>query len=189
MHDIEPFYMWRELYISSDDVNSPFFGKENSEFYFTDTVYDYYIHPQWDNFGSETLYLKIIYANNNLGYAIIEFIGEWNDLLYNDIMKLKRNIIEVLLNHGINKFILIGENVLNFHASDDLYYEEWFDDVEDGWIVGINFRDHVIQEFENENIDYFIAFGGRFDNYNWRTQSPKKLCLEINSLITNRLNP
>jgi len=188
MHDIEPFYKWRELYISSNDINSPYFGKENSELYFTNTIYEYYIHPQWDSFGSETLYLKIIYANYNLAYAIIEFIGEWNDLLYNDIMNLKRNIIEVLLAKGINKFILIGENVLNFHSSDDLYYEEWFDEVENGWIVGVNFREHVIQEFSNENIDYYIVFGGVFDNYIWRTKKPDKVFIEINSLLAKRLN-
>jgi len=35
---------------------------------------------------------------------------------------------------GDIQFILIGENVLNFHSSDDCYYEEWFQDVE--WLDG-----------------------------------------------------
>jgi len=43
-------------------------------------------------------------------------------------MHLKRNVIDVLVGERINKFILIGENVLNFHGSDDSYYEEWFED-------------------------------------------------------------
>ena len=43
---------------------------------------------------------------------------------------------------------MIGENVLNFHASDDCYYEEWFQEVEDGWIAAVNFRDHVLKELE-----------------------------------------
>ena len=47
---------------------------------------------------------------------------------------------------GINKYILIGENILNFHYSDDSYYEEWFDDNGDnGWIVLLNFREHVLK--------------------------------------------
>ena len=76
-------------------------------------------------------------------------IGEWNDCLYNDIMTFKRNIIEHLMNEGINKFILIGESVLNFHESDDCYYEEWFDEIDDGWIVAMNFQEHVISQFKS----------------------------------------
>lgn len=54
---------------------------------------------------------------------------------------------------------MIGENVLNFHASDDSYYEEWFQDVEDGWIAMLNFRSHVVDEFRRERIDYYLNFG------------------------------
>ena len=98
--------------------------------------------------GSATLYLKILYVNYDNGYCIIELLGEWNDCLYNDIMYLKRNIADDLMANGINKFILIGENVLNFHASDNDYYQEWFDDIEDGWISLVNFQDHVLLEME-----------------------------------------
>jgi hypothetical protein len=35
--------------------------------------------------------------------------------------------------------------------------------VEDGWIAGVNFQDHVISEFKNSNIDYYINFGGQLD--------------------------
>lgn len=48
----------------------------------------------------------------------------------------------------MNKFILIGENVLNYHSSDDCYYQEWFEEVEDGWIILLNFREHVLNEFK-----------------------------------------
>jgi hypothetical protein len=47
-------------------------------------------------------------------------------------MHFKRNVIDQMVGNGINQFILIGENVMNFHGSDDCYYEEWFEDVEDG---------------------------------------------------------
>src|SRR5690606_33914823 len=123
MHEIEPYYNWRHRYTSEEDERSPFFGREHSEFHFTHAVYDHVIHPQWDEIGSETLYLKVLFTDYDEGYAILEFIGEWNDLLGNDIMFLKRDIIEGMMDQGISRFILIGENVLNFHASDEEYYE------------------------------------------------------------------
>lgn len=189
MHDIEPFYLWRNVYIASEDERSPFFGRDYSEFEFTHAIYNHLIHPQWDEIGSPTLFIKILYADYEEEYAIIEMIGEWNDCLHNDIMFLKRNIIEPLIEQGIVKFILLGENVLNFHYSDDCYYQEWFDEIEDGWIVGINFRDFVIREFESANIDYYIAFGKHFNDLTWQKFSPGQLFLLINNYMTRRLNP
>src|ERR1700741_550312 len=119
MHEIEPYYNWRHLYTAEEDENSPFYGREYSEFEFSNTIYNYYIHPQWDDFGSQTLYIKILFVDYDQKYAVIEFIGEWNDAINNDIMLLKRDIVESMMRYGINKFILIGENVLNFHVSDD----------------------------------------------------------------------
>lgn len=101
MHEIEPFYNWRHIYIAEEDKKSPFYGREYSEFEFTQTVYNYFIHPQWDDFGSRTLYLKIIYTDYELNFAIIEMIGEWNDAIENDIMELKREVIDKLMEHGI----------------------------------------------------------------------------------------
>jgi hypothetical protein len=187
MQHLEPFYAWRNLYISSEDEWSPFYGKEYSEFEYTHTIYNYYIHPQWDDFGSPTLYLKILYADYDAGYSVIELIGEWNDCINNDIMFLKRDVAELLISKGINKFILIGENVLNFHSSDDCYYEEWFQDVEDGWIAALNFRDHVEKEFCKSNIDYYLVFGGELDMLNWRTLHPNQLYETVNGIIRHRL--
>jgi hypothetical protein len=189
MHDIEPYYNWQDLYLASEDERSPFYGREYSEFEFTGKVYNYLLHPQWDYIGSETLYLKLLFVDYEKGYCIIEFIGEWNDCLYNDIMFLYRNVVETLLENRITKYILIGENVLNFHYSDDSYYQEWFDELEDGWIVCLNFRDHVIQEFEAGHLDYYMAMGGNFNSMPWRTTSPQKLFLIVEQLITRRLNP
>ncbi|MBW6497891.1 MAG: hypothetical protein K0B09_05865 [Bacteroidales bacterium] len=189
MHDLEPFYAWRNLYIASEDLRSPFYGREYSEFEFSHAVYNYLIHPQWDEMGSATLFIKILYADYDQGYCFIEMIGEWNDCLYNDIMYLKRNIIEPLIENGINKFILIGENVLNFHSSDDCYYQEWFDELEDGWIVALNFRDFVIREFESANIDYYIAFGKHFNDVSWRKFTPMDLFKVIEGAMMRRLDP
>lgn len=187
MHDIEPYYRWRDDYIAADDERSPFYQTEYSEFEFDKMIYNFYIHPQWDYFGSQTLYLKILFVDYDRQYAIIELIGEWNDTLYNDIMLLKREIIELMVQEGINKFILIGENVLNFHSSDDSYYEEWFQDVEDGWIAGVNFREHVVDEFKRSNIDYYINFGGNLDEMIWRNLKPLQFFKKVEEQLTKRL--
>lgn len=187
MQDIEPFYNWRELYVAAEDERSPFYEREYSEFVYSNTIYNFYIHPQWDDFGSNTLYIKILFADYEKGFAVMEFIGEWNDCLNNDIMFLKRDIAETMMAQGINKFILIGENVLNFHASDDSYYEEWFQDVEDGWITALNFREHVLQEFDKNNIDSFVATGGELNNMNWRSFNPYQLLERVESIMSRRL--
>ncbi len=189
MHEIEPYYSWRHLYIAAEDRHSPFYGKEYSEFMFNNAVYDHFIHPQWDEMGSATLYLKVLYVNYLKGFCIIELIGEWNDALYNDIMYFKRNIVELIMEKKVNKFILIGENVLNFHSGDTDYYEEWFDELEEGWIVALNFRQHVIREFVQARLDYYISFGGKFDDFNWRSHDPNQLYTAIESQIMRRLAP
>jgi hypothetical protein len=187
MHTIEPFYNWIEQYSASEDPRSPLYGAENNLMAYTHSIYGYYIHPQWDDIDSETLFLKILFADYDLGFCIIEFIGEWNDTLHNDIMQLKRNIIDPLLQEGINQFILIGENVFNFHGSDDSYYEEWFEEVEEGWIAAICFPEFVLNEMKNFNLDYYINFGGTLENINWRTLEPQILFNRIDSLIQKRL--
>ncbi len=188
MQDIEPFYNWRELYVASEDEDSPFYGVIYSEFEYSNTVYNYYIHPQWDEFGSTTLYIKVLYADYDRKFAIIEFIGEWNDAINNDIMFLKREVIESMIGNGISKFILIGENVLNFHGSDDCYYEEWFQDVEEGWIAAINFRPHVMKEMERFNVDSYFVTGGELDDMNWRLHNPIELITRIEKIANRRLN-
>lgn len=187
MHTIEPHYLWRDYYIASEDERSPFFGREYSEFEFTNAIYNHLIHPQWDDIESPTLFIKILMVDYDEAYAIIELIGEWNDLLHNDIMYLKRNIIDELTNEGIDKFIMIGENVLNYHYSDDSYYEEWFDDVEDGWIAFINFREHLLEDFHKANIDYYVMTSGQLNDLNWRTYLPQNFFEKIKQLVNRRL--
>lgn len=188
MQNIEPFYGWQHLYSAENDSKSPFYKKSYSETECIHSVYNYFIHPLWDEFGSATLYLKSLYADYRQGYCIIELLGEWNDLLYNDIMFLKRNVAEILMDAGISKFILIGENVLNFHADDDSYYQEWFDEIEDGWIACVNFRDHLLDEIQHGRLDYYLATGGQLSTVNWRTMSPALLFQFIEKLMTKRLN-
>ncbi|MBK9177768.1 MAG: hypothetical protein IPM46_15835 [Flavobacteriales bacterium] len=189
MHDIEPFWSWRHKYMSEEDERSPFFGTEHSEFQFTHAVYDHLIHPQWDAFGSSTLYMKLLFADYEQGSAIIELIGEWNDLLHNDVMTLKRNIVEELMAHGISRFVLIGENVLNFHSSDEEYYNEWFEEANDagGWIALLNFRPHVVEDLQAANIDQYFLLGGQLNALEWRTWEPEVLLEKVEGLVMRRL--
>lgn len=187
MHLMEPFYSWRNYYIASEDPSSPFYGREYSEFEFNNTVYNFYLHPQWDTIDSSTLFIKILFVEYDEQYAIIEMIGEWNDAIENDIMIFKRNIIEPMMEEGINKFILVGENVLNFHYSDDCYYEEWFEEVEEGWIALVNFQEHVIREFERIHVDQYFVMGGELEEIEWRTYQPHHFFKRVCDLVMNRI--
>jgi hypothetical protein len=172
--------------MAEEDTRSPFFGREYSEFQFTQTVYNYYIHPQWDDFGSQTLYLKILFSDYELGFAIIEFIGEWNDAIENDVMTLKREIIDRLIAHGIRKFILIGENVLNFHSSDDCYYEEWYEDVseEGGWVTILGLPEQSRYDFTRAGVNRYVFLT---DVEEWRTYSALNLYTKLDNLMMRRI--
>jgi len=186
MHDIEPFYNWRHIYVSEEDERSPFYGRVYSEFQFTQTIYNYYIHPQWDDFGSRTLYMKVLMADYEERYVVIELIGEWNDAIENDIMEMKREVVDVFFAEGINKFILIAENVLNFHSGDKDYYEEWYDEVSDadGWIVCLDMPTQTQSEFRRTKLNRYIELQ-EIDN--WRIYKPFHLFKKIDEMIIKRL--
>lgn len=185
MHTIEPFYNWRDKYVASEDEKSPLHGAQYNEFSYTNKIYNYFIHPQWDEMGSKTLYIKVLFADYEKGYAVVEMIGEWNDCIDNDIMILKRNIVDPMIKNGISKFILVGENVLNFHGSDDCYYEEWWDDVKDndGWMVMVNFRDHVLNEMRDTNVHHYLNMGDAYKDLKWRTFQPDHFFQTVEQLL------
>jgi len=188
MHQIEPFYQWRDFYTAEDDKFSPFFKRQYDEFNYTNAIYNYLIHPQWDYFGSDTLFVKILYANYDEKFAIIEMLGEWNDCIGNDIMFLKRDVLDVLINRGINKFILIAENILNFHFDIDDYYAELLEDIEDGWAVVIGLQQHVRTEFEKYRIYNYLFFNDLLNDVPWRTFTPMHLFAEIEALLLKSTN-
>ena len=189
MHTLEPYWHWREKYTAESDELSPFYGREYSEMYYSSVIYDHYIHPQWDFIESPTLFIKIIFSDYEEGFSIIEMMGEWNDVVTNDIMLFKSEVIDVLIAEGINKFVLIGENVLNIHIDDDVYYEEWFSELDsEGWIVPINFREHVLLEMEENNVLNFFETNELFDDLQWRKLSPEKLVDLIEEVLVMRLN-
>jgi hypothetical protein len=142
--------------MAEEDTRSPFFGREYSEFQFTQTVYNYYIHPQWD------------------------------DAIENDVMTLKREIIDRLIAHGIRKFILIGENVLNFHSSDDCYYEEWYEDVseEGGWVTILGLPEQSRYDFTRAGVNRYVFLT---DVEEWRTYSALNLYTKLDNLMMRRI--
>lgn len=181
MHEIEPFYNWRHLYEAENDEQSPFFGREYSEFDFTNTVYNYFIHPQWDEIGSTTLYVKNIFVDYDVNFAIIEFMGEWNDAVHDDFMILKRNVLDHLYEKGIYKYVFILENVLNFHSGDDDYYEEWLSELneEHGWAVIVNIPEQTYYDFKEGRIYRFFRF---IEMPNWRTFQPQFIYEKLDNL-------
>lgn len=187
MHRIEPHYHWLELYDPSEDPRSPFFMRRYSEFEYTNKIYNYVLHPRWDYFGSDTMLLKVLMADYKKGYTVIELIGEWNDAINNDIMFLKRDVIDPMIEDGIDKFIIIGENVLNFHSSDDSYYEEWRSDIPCGWIALINFQDHVANELDANRISGYFEIDDDFFSIPWRTFKPDVLFKLINKHLSRRI--
>lgn len=180
--------------MASDDRLSPFYGKSYNEFSFTQKIYNYFIHPQWDDFGSETLYMKILYVNYEEGYCFIELIGEWNDCLHNDIALLKREIADRLYDQEIYRFVFFCDNVLNFHSSDDdSYYEEWREDISEhmGWIAFMNVQDHVLHEMNQANLNFHVHLGENLNDINWQRTKPKnliKLVAQIISAETKQLH-
>lgn len=186
MQDIEPYYRWRDLYISEEDPHSPFYGQHYSEFEYNTKIYNYYIHPQWDDMGSNTLFIKIIYCDYKKKFCIIELIGEWNDAIENDIMTLRREVTDKLFEHGITKFILIAENVLNFHSSERDYYEEWYDEVadENGWVVCLDMPEATQHDFKKLKLNRYIELK---EIPNWRQYKPEGLFELINKELMKRL--
>ena len=187
MQFIEPYYNWRHLYAAEEDTRSPFYGRGYSEFEFTQTVYNYYIHPQWDEFGSRTLYMKILFVDYDADFAIIELLGEWNDAIENDIMTLRRDITDKMYREGITKFIIIAENVLNFHSSDDSYYEEWREQLEEdgGWVVVLNLPSQSQYDFKKARLTNYIAL---LEYPQWRTMKPEFLFQQIDNWMMRQLN-
>lgn len=186
MQDIEPFYNWRHFYTAEEDPQSPFYGRTYSEFEYSQTLYNYYIHPQWDDFGSRTLYMKMLFVDYDQHYAIIELLGEWNDAIENDIMTMRREITDNLFKLGIAKYILIAENVLNFHSSDDSYYEEWQEQLEDehGWIAIIDMPEQSKYDFKKARLTNYIEL---VELPQWRTLKPEFVFQLIDNEMTKRL--
>lgn len=175
MHQVEPFYGWEKYYLNAQDERSPFFGVEYNQAYYDRQVYQYLAHPQWDEIGSESLLVKIIFADYEHQYAVIEVFGVWNDLLINDFNLLLNACLEPLLSEGISKIILVMENVLNIYLEHDDYYESFQEELSDGWVCILRAREHVIREMEENGISQYFFWSEFLDELNWRKLKPSEL--------------
>lgn len=169
---IEPFPGWHGYYDPTTDPQSPHYGVEHSLFAYDRHIYTFDANPLWDTIGSENLLVKILFADYEYGYAIIELLGEWNDLHENDFRLLKRHLLEPLLAHGIQKFILICENVFNGYFDADDYYEELHEELEDGWAVLLRARPGVRSEMERYGLGGYFFWSDALDAINWRKLKP-----------------
>ncbi|HMR84327.1 MAG TPA: hypothetical protein PKE30_14390, partial [Niabella sp.] len=86
----------------------------------------------------------------------------------------------------ITKFILIGENVLNFHSGDKDYYEELHEELsdEEGWIVCLNMPEQTQYDFKRARLNQFIEL---MVLDNWRIYKPYHLFKKINETLSRRL--
>lgn len=175
LHDIEPFYGWLAYYHHEEDKRSPFHDVQHNQFYYDRSINRIPAHPLWDQVGSESLLVKILYADYHEGYAVIELFGEWNDLFENDYKLLAENCLTYLIDEGINRFILVCENVFNIYLESDDYYEALQEELGDGWICLLRPRERVYEEMEEYQIAPYFFHSPVLDDLNWRTIKPPKL--------------
>jgi hypothetical protein len=102
-------------------------------------------------------------------------------------MTLRRDITDLMYRQGIIKFILIGENVLNFHSSDDSYYEEWREQLEDdgGWVTILGLPDQSRHDFTRARLTNYIEL---LELPQWRTMKPELLFQMIDNDRLRRLD-
>ena len=83
-------------------------------------------------------------------------------------------------------FILIAENVLNFHSSDDSYYEEWNEQVADegGWVVVLEMPKQSQYDFKRSRLTNYI---GLLDLPQWRTMKPEVLFNQVDNWMLLQL--
>ncbi|WNJ16321.1 hypothetical protein [Pontibacter sp. G13] len=189
LRHIEPFYGWLNIYSHERDPHSPFHEVEHNQFYYDRSINNIPAHPLWDQFGSESLLIKILYAEYEQGYAIIELFGEWNDLFENDFKLLCENCLTYLIDAGIQHFILICENVFHGYFESDDYYEALAEELDGGWVCALRLRDHVKEEMDNYGITPYIFWSEPLDELSWRKLKPQQLCSMVDQRINMLLNP
>jgi hypothetical protein len=102
-------------------------------------------------------------------------------------MTLRRDVTDLLYKKGITHFILIAENVLNFHSSDDSYYEDWGEQVSDsgGWVVILDMPGQSQYDFVNARLNNYIEL---IDFPQWRTLKPELVFEQIDDKMIKRIN-
>ncbi|MCB9233679.1 MAG: hypothetical protein H6581_18625 [Bacteroidia bacterium] len=151
------------------------------------SIYNYLAHPQWDEINSENLLVKILFADYERQYAVLELLGDWNDLYQNDFKLLAENCLTYLVDEGINQIILIVENVFNTYLGEDDYYEAMQDELGDGWICLLRPREQMKMEIEQYGIDRYLFWSPALDEIRWRKLKPLQLFEIVHAVITRPL--
>lgn len=187
MHDVEPFDGWQLYYDANMDDRSPFRDADHQFHATTRQIYNYVANPLWEPIGSESLLVKILFADYDRGYGIIELIGEWNDLHQNDFKLLVEECLAIMQYEGINKFIFICENVFNIYVNDEDYYEAFTDELQDGWVCLLRARDHVKEDFQSYGLDQYLFWSPQIDEIMWRKLRPWQLFEAAENVINRPL--
>jgi hypothetical protein len=76
---------------------------------------------------------------------------------------------------------------LNFHSSDDSYYEDWKEQLEDdnGWVAILNMPQQSQYDFKKYRITNYINF---YEMYEWRTYKPELIFQQIDNYILRQLS-
>jgi hypothetical protein len=76
--------------------------------------------------------------------------------------------------------------VLNFHSSDDSYYEDWREQVEDlgGWIVILNMPEQSQYDFVRARLNNYATL---MDFPQWRTLKPELVFQQVDELLLKRI--
>lgn len=183
LRDVEPFYGWLDVYDAENDPNSPFHEVVHSEFEYDRYMNNIPVHPLWDDIQSDSLLVKVLYADYERAYAIIELFGEWNDLYQNDFKLLAENCLTYFVDAGINQFILVAENVFNGYFEADDYYEAMQDELGSGWMCLLRLRPSVAEELEAYHIGQYFFRSEICDEAEWRKMKP----FQLYTLIRSRL--
>lgn len=181
LHHIEPFYGWLGIYSHEKDERSPFHQVEHNMFYFDRSINRIPAHPLWDEIGSESLLIKILFVDYAARYAIIELFGEWNDLFDNDFKLLAENCLTYLIDHGVNQFIFVCENVFHAYPDKDDYYQAMQEELEDGWMCILRARENVWEEMKDYQISHYFYQSSTLDEIPWRKLKPSQLYFLVES--------
>jgi hypothetical protein len=75
---------------------------------------------------------------------------------------------------------------LNFHSSDDCYYEEWYEDIADegGWVTMLGLPEQSRYDFTRAGVNRYVLLT---DVEEWRTYSAMNLYAKIDNLMVRRI--
>jgi hypothetical protein len=184
---IEPYGGWKDFYDATTDPNCPFIDQYDNDELEPKQLYTFQIHPEWDSISSESLLVKILYVDYTQQYCVIELIGEWNDLHQNDFKLLLDQCLNVLLFHGIEKYIFICENVFHAYLQDADYYEAFCDEISNGWMCLVKARDELLSEIEQYHISPYFFWNPQLNQLAWRKLKPWQLFQLVEHSISKLL--